>query len=180
MLNDASNLASFYCSHIDGIICVKQIGLGLNLFKLRWQIISITLLVAPPPFGFSNLPTALKFIRWKWAVPWGRYATGGIQKWRKFFFITPTGILIFFSKYYNNMTIPCFMLYNLFMTSRKRNHQFTNLKCCKMSLKAFKVKRGQEFGKFAVRIRFPLVTYVKDILLWSTKTNGNRVITFVS
>ena len=29
MAKDASNLASFYCSHIDGIVCVKQIGLGL-------------------------------------------------------------------------------------------------------------------------------------------------------
>ena len=26
---DASNLVIFYGSHIDGIICVKQIGLGL-------------------------------------------------------------------------------------------------------------------------------------------------------
>ena len=28
---------------------------------------------------------------------------------------------------------------NLFVTSKKRNHQFTNLKCCKMSFKAFKM-----------------------------------------
>ena len=29
LVEDALNLASFYDSHIDGIICVKQIGLGL-------------------------------------------------------------------------------------------------------------------------------------------------------
>ena len=30
---------------------------------------------------------------------------------------------------------------NLLVTSKKRKHQFTNLKCCKMSFKAFKMKR---------------------------------------
>ena len=30
---------------------------------------------------------------------------------------------------------------NLFVTSKKRNHQLTNLKCCKMSFKAFKMKK---------------------------------------
>ena len=38
LVRDASNLASFYCSYIDGIVCVKQIGLGsartLTLFLL--------------------------------------------------------------------------------------------------------------------------------------------------
>ena len=29
LVKDASNLGSFYGSHIDRIICVKQIGLGL-------------------------------------------------------------------------------------------------------------------------------------------------------
>ena len=29
----------------------------------------------------------------------------------------------------------CFVRYNLFVTSKKRNHQFTSLKCCKISLK---------------------------------------------
>ena len=28
MVKDASNLAYFYCSQIDGIVSVKQIGLG--------------------------------------------------------------------------------------------------------------------------------------------------------
>ena len=28
LVNDVSNLASFYGSHIDEIVCVKQIGLG--------------------------------------------------------------------------------------------------------------------------------------------------------
>ena len=28
LVNDASNLAYFYGSHIDGIVCVKQIGMG--------------------------------------------------------------------------------------------------------------------------------------------------------
>ena len=32
-------------------------------------------------------------------------------------------------------------IYNLFVTSKKRNHKFTNLKCCKMSFKAFKMKK---------------------------------------
>ena len=31
--------------------------------------------------------------------------------------------------------------FNLFVTSKKRNHQFTNLKCCKMSFKAFEMKK---------------------------------------
>ena len=30
---------------------------------------------------------------------------------------------------------------NLFVTPKKRNHEFMNLKCCKMSLKAFKMKK---------------------------------------
>ena len=34
MLKDASNLASLYGSHIDGIVYVKQIGLGVGQ---RWQ-----------------------------------------------------------------------------------------------------------------------------------------------
>ena len=37
-----------------------------------------------------------------------------------------------------------FMTYNLFVTSKKRNHEFSNsriLKCYKMSFKAFKTKR---------------------------------------
>ena len=29
VVEDESNLASFYDSHIDGIVCVKQIDLGL-------------------------------------------------------------------------------------------------------------------------------------------------------
>jgi hypothetical protein len=29
LVKDASNLASFYGSHIDGVVCLKQIGLGL-------------------------------------------------------------------------------------------------------------------------------------------------------
>ena len=32
---------------------------------------------------------------------------------------------------------------NLFVTSKKRNHQFTNLKCYKMSFKAFKIKKAR-------------------------------------
>ena len=32
-------------------------------------------------------------------------------------------------------------VFNLFVTSERRNHQFTNLKCCKMSFKAFKMKK---------------------------------------
>ena len=31
--------------------------------------------------------------------------------------------------------------YNLFVTSKKRNLKFKNLKCCKMSFKAFKMKK---------------------------------------
>ena len=29
LLKNATNLVYFYCSHIDGIVCVKQIDLGL-------------------------------------------------------------------------------------------------------------------------------------------------------
>ena len=42
------------------------------------------------------------------------------------FIIEPTG-----DKYFSN----------LFVTSKKRNHEFTNLKCCEMSFKAFKMKK---------------------------------------
>ena len=37
--------------------------------------------------------------------------------------------------------VRCFEFYILFMTSKKQNHQFSNLKCCKMSFKANKMKK---------------------------------------
>ena len=41
------------------------------------------------------------------------------------------------------LTPPCQNddLFNLFMTSKKQNHEFTNSKCCKMYFKAFKMKK---------------------------------------
>ena len=44
LVKDASNLASFYSSHIDGIICVEQIGLGLARILKKYAITLFSLL----------------------------------------------------------------------------------------------------------------------------------------
>ena len=55
---------------------------------------------------------------------------------------------------------------NLFVTSKKRNHQFTNLKCCKMSFKAFKMKKQGLKCFFKVRNNAPLKRGFKDSLVF--------------
>ena len=42
LVKDASNIASFYGSHIDGIVCVKQIGLGLARTLKKYYFIKMS------------------------------------------------------------------------------------------------------------------------------------------
>ena len=79
-----------------------------------WQIRAITLLVAPPsPLRIFRPSYGPEIYQMEMSCTLGEICNWGHSK-MTFFFITPTGILIIF------------ILYNLFVTSKKWNHEFTN------------------------------------------------------